>query len=250
MSLPMSSLQLNGSRRLPIRGSFFAYLRRLLKPRQWDIEYTFWLMLQLCLSPKTAYRHTSYHKQTKNQWARDDPAFVIVCCLLVAAASSAYCVTFGDSFLESTIIVLSAVLVDFLMLGIAVATVCWLITNRLLRKPNLHHHQVEQHVEWLYAFDVHCNSFFPFFLLAYVLQFLLSPVLLWPSALSSALSNGLYVVALGIYNYMNFLGYSALPFVDRTEVFLWPVGVMLLLLPFAVLTGFNPSRFVLNMYFR
>ena len=38
------------------------------------------------------YRHTAYHKQTKNQWARDDPAYVIICCLLVAAAASAYCV--------------------------------------------------------------------------------------------------------------------------------------------------------------
>ena len=72
-------------------------------------------MLQLCISPKTAcapdeqlshsaevlaeracvcrYRHTSYHKQTKNQWARDDPAYVIICCCLVALAGTSYCVT-------------------------------------------------------------------------------------------------------------------------------------------------------------
>ena len=37
------------------------------------------------------YRHTSYHKQTKNQWARDDPAFVLICCGLVATAATAYC---------------------------------------------------------------------------------------------------------------------------------------------------------------
>jgi hypothetical protein len=30
------------------------YFRRLLKPRQMDLEHTFWLMLQLCVSPKTA----------------------------------------------------------------------------------------------------------------------------------------------------------------------------------------------------
>ena len=47
-------------------------------------------MLQLCISPKTAYKHTSYHKQTKNHWARDDPAFVVICCGLVAAAATAY----------------------------------------------------------------------------------------------------------------------------------------------------------------
>ena len=49
------------------------------------------MMRQLCTSPKTVYRHTSYHKQTKNHWARDDPAFVVVCCALVAVTAVAYC---------------------------------------------------------------------------------------------------------------------------------------------------------------
>ncbi len=120
------------------------YLRRLSKPNQMDFEYaacelyillstlwvytnlpsvhryTFWLMLQLCYSPKTAYvddgcalcivcvhtrsnhpcryRHSTYNKQTKNYWARDDPAFVVVCCQLVALAALAYsfmCVSCG-----------------------------------------------------------------------------------------------------------------------------------------------------------
>ncbi len=174
----------------------------------------------------------------------------------------------------------------------------------------------------LYAFDVHCNSFFPLFLLLYgtvvclhghsalhrmtatnvslhrlcaagrhpkkaavdlaVLQFLLSPVLLWRSFLSAALSNALYIFALGVYNYLNFMGYSALPFLERTEVrrsvllrsfeeltlcssrpdsqpcdgllpsqvFLWPIGGMLLLLPFSVLSGFNPTIFTLSLFFR
>lgn len=31
-------------------------------------------------------------------------------------------------------------------------------------------HGVEQEVEWLYSFDVHCNSFFCSFLITYVLQ--------------------------------------------------------------------------------
>jgi UNC-50 family len=39
------------------------------------------------------YRHTAYQKQTKNQWARDDPAFVVITSVLVAVAATAYCVT-------------------------------------------------------------------------------------------------------------------------------------------------------------
>lgn len=47
-----------------------------------------------CVRPRR-YRHTSYQKQTKNQWARDDPAFVVICCLLLAVAAAAYCATCG-----------------------------------------------------------------------------------------------------------------------------------------------------------
>jgi len=213
-----------------------------------DFEYTFWTLMQLCISPKTAYRHTAYQKQTKNQWARDDPAQVMVTCALVTLASTAYCITFGDSISHSILTVLSAVVVDFLLLGFAIATAGWFVANHFLRKkPQLH--QVEQHVEWLYAFDVHCNSYFPLFLILYVLQFLLSPLLLWHSFLATALSCALFTFSLIYYWYMTFLGYSALPFLEKTEVFLWPAGLILLSIPFAVLAGFNPSRFTLSLYF-
>ena len=33
------------------------------------------------------------------------------------------------------------------------------------------------------------------------------------------------------------------------QVFLWPMAVILLLLPLAILSGFNPTRFTLNIYF-
>lgn len=29
--------------------------------------------------------------ETKNQWARDDPAFVVICSLLLVVAAMAYC---------------------------------------------------------------------------------------------------------------------------------------------------------------
>ena len=51
-----------------------------------------------------------------------------------------------------------------------------------------------------------------------VVQFLISPILLRRGILSTILSNTLYIVALSYYHYLNFLGYSALPFLERTEV--------------------------------
>ncbi len=51
-----------------------------------------------------------------------------------------------------------------------------------------------------------------------VFHFLVSPVLLWHSFVSTVLSVVLFAVSMGHYHYLNFLGYSALPFLERTEV--------------------------------
>lgn len=51
-----------------------------------------------------------------------------------------------------------------------------------------------------------------------VLQLVASPVLLSAGILAAALSSALYVVGLSYYCYITFLGYSALPFLERTEV--------------------------------
>ena len=119
------------------------------------------------------YRHTTYHKracrakharsrsrvdtllraETKNQWARDDPAFVVITCALVAAAACAYCAacvtrataqhacadtsapcSFAESFTHTVLTVTSAVLVDYLLLGVVLATSGWYAARRALRR--------------------------------------------------------------------------------------------------------------------
>ena len=90
-------------------------------------------------------------------------------------------------------------------------------------------HAVEQRVEWcvmpcpwgfirrvtgddcchrLYAFDVHCNSYFPLFVALYGVQFFLSPLLLAPGFVPVVLSNLLYAASLSYYHYTQFLGYN------------------------------------------
>ena len=49
-------------------------------------------------------------------------------------------------------------------------------------------------------------------------QYLITPVLLWKSFLSAILSCLLYGAAFSYYHYLSFLGYSALPFLEHTEV--------------------------------
>ncbi|CAN1192471.1 Protein unc-50 homolog [Linum perenne] len=225
------------------------YLRRIIKWQQMDIEYTFWQMLHLCSSPKVVYQHTKYHKQTKNQWARDDPAFVVICSLLLTVATLAYCAAYDHSASHTVFVVLSVLFFHFLFSGVLLATACWFLTNSYLREESPNSHVVEQRVEWLYAFDVHCNSFFPMFVMLYVIHYFLSPLLVAHGFIPVLLSNLIFMVAASYYHYLNFLGYDVLPFLERTTFFLYPIGIVIVLSPIFILSGFSPSRYFMNMYF-
>lgn len=149
-------------------------MRRAINYDHMDLEYTFWQMFYLCVAPARVYRTTKLHKQTKNQWARDDPAFVVVLACMVAMASLAYAVAFQVSSVWTYVrIVISAILFDFLLVGVVVASASWCVlqpprlswlhplltdthtavarrwfANARLRVPPTVHN-VEQRVEWL-----------------------------------------------------------------------------------------------------
>jgi len=54
------------------------FFKRMVKFRQMDFEVAIEQMIYLLIAPKTVYRKVYYHRQTKGQWARDDPAFFCV----------------------------------------------------------------------------------------------------------------------------------------------------------------------------
>ncbi|KAL9253384.1 unc-50-like protein [Drosera capensis] len=80
----------------------------------------------------------------------------------------------------------------------------------------------------LYAFDVHCNAFFPMFVLLYVVHYFFSPLLVAHGFIPELLSNLLFMVAASYYHYLNLLGYDVLPFLERTTFFLYPIGLLIL----------------------
>ncbi|CAN1192475.1 Protein unc-50 homolog [Linum perenne] len=167
-----------------------------------------------------------FMSETKNQWARDDPAFVVICSLLLTVATLAYCAAYDHSASHTVFVVLSVLFFHFLFSGVLLATACW-----------------------LYAFDVHCNSFFPMFVMLYVIHYFLSPLLVAHGFIPVLLSNLIFMVAASYYHYLNFLGYDVLPFLERTTFFLYPIGIVIVLSPIFILSGFSPSRYFMNMYF-
>jgi len=210
------------------------YLRRLCDYRQMDFEATFDQLGKLLFDSERAYDGGQYRKQYKDQWARDDPAFVVVQIAFLLVASVAYALAFHVHSVWGFLwIMLYTVVVDWFVVGALVSTACWYVANKYLRQH--HAHSVEQEVEWLFAFDVHCNGFFVSFLVTYVLQYFLLPVLLTKSVVACLLSNLLYAVALTWYLYITFLGYRALPFLSYPQVFLYyPLMAIVLWLLFSV----------------
>ncbi|KAL0583618.1 hypothetical protein ABG067_006431 [Albugo candida] len=203
------------------------YFFRIVYYRQMDLDATFYQMITLLLQPSKVYKSAYYRKQTKNRWARDDPAFAVIELGFLLIATIAWAITFQTDNIGSFLSFLfHAIIVEWLGMGLLIATTCWYITNnhlRLRRSQIADMLYVEQHVEWQYAFDIHCNSFFVLFLLLYVIQFLLLPLLVSNSFTFLFVGNCLYSIAWALYTYITFLGYMALPFLHRTERLLLPL---------------------------
>jgi len=227
------------------------YLQRMIHYPQMDMEYTFWQMFYLCVQPSRVYRTTQYHKQTKNQWARDDPAFVALLVFFLSIASLSYAVAFHVGGILNIIkLMFWSVFIDFISIGVLVATLGWWVSNKYLRvRGGIHTHSVDQTVEWLYAFDIHCNSFFPLFLILYVAQFFCVPFLLSTKLIATFFANTMYLVAFVYYWHVTFRGYSALPFLHNTVYFLYPIGLLFIGYIISLVFNFNATVFIMNTYF-
>jgi len=283
--------------------SILQYLARLTDISQMDLQSALDQMLSLlaCGNPLSSllssrgggvsssshhhqqkvYKLAYYRKQTKNHWARDDPAFVAVQIVLLALSSLAYCIAFriDGIFLSALTFAFHSIVVNYLGVGLLVASIGRAVANaHLLTVPSssnasaaggsassaqLQQQQpvssssglhVRQTVEFMYAFDIHCNAFFPLFVMLYGVQFFLLPIVLGRNFMAFFMSNVLYGIAFGWYFYVTHLGYRALPFLSNTEIFLFPIaGVLFLFIlnligyPFGF--GWNASRIMAHLYF-
>lgn len=142
------------------------YLQRIFDIQQMDIQSALDQMQTLIFTttPQRIYKTSYYRKQTKNHWARDDPAFVVLQILFLILASIAFCIAFRMVSLRNVIMFLfQNIVVNWFIVGVAVSSVGRMISIQYLTVHQSNH--VKQYVEWLYAFDIHCNAFFPLFIL-------------------------------------------------------------------------------------
>jgi len=232
----------NMSHRLPVM------FRRLHRFQQMDFELAAWQLTYLCLAPKRVYRNVYFHKQTKNTWARDDPAILILIGACLCVSAIAWSLVYSYSLLGAIELAVLMIFRDYLLTGAIVASVLWLFSNRVLVSPPSHSTPADSAVEWAYAFDVHTNAFFPLYLTLYLAQLFLLPIILKDNWVCIWVGNTLYLAAFAQYTYGIYLGLNALPFLIRSELLLAPLLPLFMAYVISLL-GFNVAKHVLPVYF-
>ncbi|KAJ7636923.1 UNC-50 [Roridomyces roridus] len=236
--------------------------RRLHRFHQMDFELAAWQLTYLCIAPRRVYRNVYFHKQTKNTWARDDPAILVLISACLGVSAIAWSLIYSLGIIQALQLALIMILRDFLLSGVVISTILWQVSRTFLVPPmqataslagpsgSRYPPPTPRHdsVEWGYTFDVHTNAFFPFYLTLYLAQLFLLPVIRRDNWVCLWAGNTLYLAGFAQYIYGTYLGLSALPFLAHTTLLLAP------LLPLGVayvvsLLGFNVARWILNLYF-
>jgi hypothetical protein len=233
------------------------YFARIVDVSQMDIQSALDQMKSLLIPGQMhkPFKMAYYRKQTKNHWARDDPAFaaLLICFLAISSLVYTIALRFDAFFSTFFTFFFHSLIINFLLAGAIVATLTRTVANQHLVATTSSSH-VRQSVEWMYAFDVHCNAFFSFFILLYCVQFFLIPIVLGEGFVSFLVSNLLYTCGFSCYIYITHLGYRALPFLSNTEVFLFPIAVVVFifilnLIGWPLNIGYNASRLMMYFYF-
>lgn len=186
-----------------------------------DFQYALWQAHKLLINPQKLYQNFQYRKTTKGQFARDDPAFLV----LLAATFSILTLSFGLMvslpLLDMLYVLLWMVCIDCIVMGMVVATIFWLLGNRYL----LHHpRSAGNELEWGFCFDVHLNSFYPFLVILHGAQLPFLWLIVDSRAFTAVLfGNAFWVVAFAYYWYITFLGYNIQPQLQKSSIYLLPL---------------------------
>lgn len=220
------------------------YLRRLMKFDQMDFEFALWQFYYLFVSPQKIYRNFRHRKLVKTQYARDDPAFLVLFIFVLFLTSFGFALVFQLSFSKFLMLSIYAIVFDLLGSGIITATIFWYISNKYWRKQD-----EICNLEWGYAFDIHMNSLFPSLSLLNI-----SSVLFYywffkyDSILCILTGNTVWFFSVLYYVYLTFLGYESMEFLKGAEKILYGFIICFVLYILSVLYKFNAVRNLILFY--
>lgn len=245
---------------------------RLFKFPQMDFEMAVWEMTHLLIAPKKVFKSIYYHKrrsiqtiracesypdrrtETRNTWHRPDPSFTYLMSFFLLLTSLAWSIAYTPAFGSVIKLALMFIVVHFLAGSLLVSTLAYYFVGRLLGPgvaglPGRRRQQGlfgppggprgAEALEFGYCFDVSIRAFFPPYVLLYIIQFILLPVINHQNRTSAFLANLLYLAA-GIYwSLIVFLGYNALHFLHHTQLLLSPMVAWIVVWLVCTILGVN-----------
>ncbi|KAL1516607.1 hypothetical protein ABEB36_000500 [Hypothenemus hampei] len=226
------------------------YFRRLFKFEQMDFQFALWQMFYLLAAPQKLTKVFRARKNFKSQYARDDPAFLILFAGALCLTSIGFAVALGYSFTQFLKFLVVEIFIDCIGIGVVIATTLWYVTNKFLKPKN-----IPQDVEWGFAFDIHLNAFFPPLILLHFLLLIFYNLFLNPGnghiGFAALIFGNLFWLAASIYYiYITFLGYNSMQILKNTNLFLVPIPWLIFIYLVTVYQGFNISTAVFAMYKR
>lgn len=221
------------------------FLKRLTRINHMDFQQAFFQMIYLFVSPQKVFRDFLYQKQTKNQFARDDPAFLALMSSILVLSSLLFGLVMQLSFFNLFKFIIWVVLIDCILVGCLISTIYWFIANKLLAKNNANN----QDVEWAYCFDIHLNAFLPLIIILHVFQLpFIMTIINHSWYISAIIGNSFWFVAISYYFYILFLGFSVLPFLSNTKILLYPFTLLIFVYILTMSLNINLSRMLVNVY--
>lgn len=235
-----------------------------------DFEMAVWEMTHLLIAPKKVFKSIYYHKrqwntpsavslltmtlETRNTWHRPDPSFTYLLSFFLLLTSFAWSLAYTPSFASVVKLALMFVVVHFLAGSLLVSTLAYYLVGRLLgpgiaglpgrrRQPGLFGppggSRGAEVLEFGYCFDVSIRAFFPPYVLLYIIQYILMPVINHQNRASTIFANLLYLAAGLYWSLITFLGYNALHFLHHTQFLLSPMVAWSVLWLVCTVLGIN-----------
>ncbi len=120
---------------------------------------------------------------------------MILLTFFLVLSAVAWGLAYSPGFISIIKLILYMVVVDFLIVGVVIATIEWFIANKFFKTKNSNAGRIgmnntgssrvsgmsvgssDSELEWGYCFDVHCNSFLIIWICLYFIQFILLPII-------------------------------------------------------------------------
>ena len=225
--------------------SFIDYLKKIYHIRQIDY-YLAYLNIIYCFKPKELIEMSKMRKHLKNKYGRDDPGFLLLIIIYILISSISYSITFGiyNPFKIFNIFFIQT-FVFLITFGLIISMISKIIIDKYFNNST-----TNQNIEFIYAFDIHCNGFVPMYAFCSIIPFIFIGITSKDNFMIETLfTNSSLCIGILYYSYVTFISYFSLPFVRKNKFVtlgIWPIIFTFLI---ATLCNFNFFKYFCSMFF-